>query len=73
LRHQRMRLIKKNKDLVSPYFSQELSVKINEFILDNVNEDEETLSKMINNEFGVDLSVVAVRNRKNRELGIYEN
>ena len=69
LRHQRMRLMKKNNYLENPYFSQELSENINEFIRNNVNESEETLSEMVKNEFDVDLSVVAIRTRKNRELG----
>lgn len=72
LRHQRMRLMKKNENLENPYFNQELSDNINEFIRNNVNESEKVLSKMIKNEFNVDLSVVAIRTRKNRGLGAWK-
>lgn len=57
--------MKKNKNLENSYFSQE-------FIRNNINECEETLSEMIKDEFNVDLSVVAVRTRKNRELGTWK-
>ena len=71
LRHQRMRLMKKNENLSNPYFSQKISKDINEFIRNNINECEEVLSAMIKEKFNIDLSVVAIRTRKNRELGIW--
>lgn len=71
LRHQRMRLMKKNDNLSNPYFSQKISKDINEFIRNNINECEEVLSAMIKEKFNADLSIVAVRTRKNRELGTW--
>lgn len=42
-------------------------MKLNE----KINEYEETLSVLIKDKFNVDLSIVAVRTRKNRELGTW--